>query len=82
MMRISLAYKLHRVAEIVGVQHAALEGVESRDTREYVGCREVAGGNDHVIEFLGVFDVFLMILHGDVEHAFVLVVTARGAPVN
>ena len=55
------------------VQNASLESIESGILRN-IGCGKVAAGNDDMVKFFGVLDVFRVILGGHMKHAFVLVV--------
>ena len=68
-----LVLEFHRVAEIVRVQHAAVEGFETFEVGHVRG-REVPGGDDHVIELLGILDVLVQVVRGHLEHARALVV--------
>ena len=61
-----LALELHGVAEIMAVQDAAVEGREAFEIR-HVGHREMAGGDDHIVEFFGVGDVVGAVVRGDGE---------------
>ncbi len=63
-----LVLEFHRVAEIVRVQHAAVEGFETLEVG-HVRRREVAGRNHDVIEFLAVFVILLFVVCGDCEHS-------------
>ena len=61
-----LAGEFCRVAEIVAVQHAALERLEAREIG-HVGGREMARRDDHVVELFRIGDVLLAVMHGDGE---------------
>ena len=63
-----LALELERVAEIMGMQNAAVEGLETLEIR-HVGRREMAGGDDDIVELLGHDLVVDAVMRGDGELA-------------
>ena len=61
-----LAGEFAGVAEVMGVQDAAVETVEAGEFRHVRG-REMARGDDDVVEFLGIAVILRQVLHGNGE---------------